>query len=181
MSKLQQFETLVKLCIEAAEEKYGKLPRIRIRFDLKGRAAGQAYYKRVRGVVEYGVRFNVAAMNIDWDHMVKETIPHEIAHIVAYAKPELGAKGHNAGWKRIAWSLGCKGERCHTMPLPPARASSRQRYFYRTDRGTELLVGPKHHARIQAMGTASGIYVKKTREYLDRHHYQEGATLKMAA
>jgi predicted SprT family Zn-dependent metalloprotease len=177
MSKLQQFETLVKLCIEAAEEKYGKLPPIRIRFDLKGRAAGQAGYRGTH----FFVRFNVAAMNIDWDHMVKETIPHEIAHIVAYAKPELGAKGHNAGWKRIAWSLGCKGERCHTMPLPPARASSRQRYFYRTEGGTELLVGPKHHARIQAMGKSAGIYVKKTREYLDRHHYQEGATLKIAA
>src|SRR5690606_26926054 len=136
----------VKLCIEAAEEKFGKLPTIRIKFDLKGRCAGQAGYRPG----EYFVRFNREALRVDWEHMVKETIPHEIAHIVAYAKPELGAKGHNAGWKRIAWALGCKGERCHTMKLTPARKTTRTRYFYRTDRGTELLVGPKHHANIQA-------------------------------
>lgn len=166
MANVNQFKMLVKLCIEAAEAKYGALPELDIRFDLKGRAAGMAGYRGGR----FYVRFNREAMELNWEHMVQETIPHEIAHIVAFAKPSLGAKGHNPAWRAIAQSLGCKGERCHTMNLTPARKV--RRYFYKLDSGMELMVGPKHHKQIQLLGKAAGIKVKRTGERLDRHHFK---------
>lgn len=166
MTSIANFTQLVRICIEAAEEKYGLLGPVDIRFDLKGMAAGQAQLRRGKLIV----RFNREALAKDWDHMVRETIPHEIAHLVAYARPNLGAKGHNAMWKRIAQSLGCKGDRCHTIQLTPTR--KRVRYFYKLPSGTELLVGPQQHKNIQKLGLAAGYKLKTTGERIDRCHYK---------
>lgn len=172
MHTTNDFTQLVRLCIAIAEEKYGALGPVAIRYDLKGRAAGMACCRIERATgkaSDLALRFNREAMQKDWDYMVRETIPHEVAHIVAYAKPELGAKNHNAQWRRISQSLGCKGERCHKMQLTPAKR--RNRFMYRTDSGLEVIAGPKHHNRIQQHGRLAGIRVASTRELLDRHHF----------
>ena len=174
MHTTNDFTQLVKLCLAIAEEKYGALGPVAIRYDLRGRAAGMACCKisRLTGEAsDLALRFNREAMQLDWDHMVRETIPHEIAHLVAYAKPELGAKNHNAQWRRISQTLGCKGERCHKIQLTPARRVTR--YKYRTDSGREVLAGPKHHKMIQMHGKLAGLRDRNTRELLDRHHFVE--------
>lgn len=166
MNTLADFTRLVQLCISAAAEKFGELPDIDIRYDLKGRAAGQAMHD---GRGNFAVRFNREAMQMDWEHMVKETIPHEIAHIVAFAKPELGASGHNAMWQRIAQSLGCKGDRCHTMKLTPAK--KRRFFLYILDSGERVKVARSGHEKIQRFGTAARYKLTKTNEYVDSRHF----------
>ncbi len=47
---------------------------------------------------------------------VRDTILHEIAHALAGPK-----HNHDAKWKSIARSIGCKAERCHTVDFAPAR------------------------------------------------------------
>jgi predicted SprT family Zn-dependent metalloprotease len=176
MNTLADFTKLVKLCIEAAEAKFGKLPNIEIRYDLKGRAAGQA--GRRAGV--YFVRFNKEAMQVNWEHMVQETIPHEIAHIVAFAMPQLGATGHNSQWRAISQTLGCKGARCHTMKLTPAKRRDIKRFVYEMD-GKEFLVGPKHHNLIQRHGKLAGIRLKSGGGYIDRGHFKAEKVYRRAA
>lgn len=174
MRTTEDFSKLVRLCIAAAEERWGSLGTVRISYNLRGRAAGMACCKIERAtgkVSDLELRFNREAMQKDWLYMVRETIPHEVAHLVAYAKPELGAKNHNTQWRRISQALGCRGERCHTMKLTPAKRVTR--YRYRTDTGAEVIAGPKHHKQIQAHGRLAGIRSRSTRELLDRHHFVE--------
>ena len=174
MNTQANFTQLVNLCLDIAREKYGDFGAVRIRYDLRGLSAGQARCNRDRvtgRAYDLELRFNKEAMAKDWDHLVRETIPHEVAHLVAYARPDLGAKNHNGGWVRIARSLGCRGDRCHTIGLTPARR--RLRYRYVTDSGMIVIAGPKHHKRIQEHGRLAGLKCALTGERLDRHHFKE--------
>lgn len=47
---------------------------------------------------------------------VRETILHEIAHALAGPK-----HNHDATWQRIARSIGCTADRCHTVDFAPAK------------------------------------------------------------
>jgi SprT protein len=174
MKTTADFTRLVNLCLDAARERFGDFPRVEIRYDLRGQAAGMACCKRSRLTGEasdFVLRFNVEAMQKDWAHMVCETIPHEVAHIVGYALPHLGARNHNAQWRRVSQSLGAKGDRCHTIQLTPAK--KRTRYLYVLDTGHRVVAGPKHHKMIQQHGRLAGLRCRETRVLLDRHHFQE--------
>lgn len=151
MKTLAEFTQLVKLCLASAAEKYGEIPHVDIRYDIRGKCAGMAgatsvnrYTGEVKGLY---LRFNREAIAKNWDEMVNQTIPHEVAHIVAYVHRHLGAKNHNYAWAQIDRSLGGTGERCHKMELTPGRRTSR--FLYRNEKGTEFNIGPKHHAGLQ--------------------------------
>lgn len=173
MRTTEDFTKLVRLCIAAAEERWGTIGNVRILYNLRGRAAGQASCRRTMDGTAYGfeLRFNREAMEKDWVHMVRDTIPHEVAHLIAFAHPRLGAKNHNRQWRAIAQALGCSGDRCHTMQLTPAK--KRTRYRYVLDNGQEVLAGPKHHLMIQLHGRLAGIRTRDTRQLIDRHHFKD--------
>lgn len=174
MKTLKDFTDLVNLCLKIAADKYGQMPAVTIRYDLKGRAAGMAGCRRSWDgtATDLYLRFNREALEKDWDHMVKQTIPHEVAHLVAYCFPRLGAKNHNSAWKMIDRSLGGTGERCHQMELTPAKA--RSRFIYVTASGAEVVVGPKHHKGLQE-GRYGYLRNKRTGEMIKREHYQRAA------
>ena len=50
------------------------------------------------------------------DAQVRDTVLHEIAHALAGPK-----HNHDATWKRIARSIGCTADRCHTADFAPAK------------------------------------------------------------
>lgn len=50
------------------------------------------------------------------DAQVRDTILHEIAHALAGPKHK-----HDATWKRIARSIGCTADRCHSVEFAPAK------------------------------------------------------------
>lgn len=117
--------------------------KVFLRFDLRGRAAGEAQLFRRKG--EGILRLNVEAFHLAPAEMLEDTIPHEVAHLVA-GWTRLG-RGHDAGWRRIAVELGSSGKRCHTLNLTPARRTLQ--HTYRATCGTEVVLGPQRHARIQ--------------------------------
>lgn len=176
MKTLADFTALVKLCIETAEAKYGKMDHIDIRYDLRGRAAGMAGGARrcclTGKVTGLYLRFNREAIAKDWDMMVQQTIPHEVAHIVAYSFPQLGADHHNWKWAEIDRSLGGTGARCHSLKLTPARQVSR--YTYVTNRGREVSIGPKHHKALQTRAGTVLTY-RKTGETVTKDGFQRAA------
>lgn len=47
------------------------------------------------------------------DHFVKDTIPHEVAHLVAGIVYE--DFGHGQGWKKVLRLMGWTTTRCHNM------------------------------------------------------------------
>ena len=143
MSELHDFRKLVELCIETAECFYGiSLESPNISFNLKGRAAGEASFHR--GV--YTLKFNPEAVRNHWEEMVKNTISHEVAHIVQHKMRDY--MSHDLEWKSIDRNLGGNGQRCHNFNLTPAKRKSIIRYKYVLPSGTEVLIGPASFSSI---------------------------------
>lgn len=142
----QQIIERCKKAFEIAERLYGvDMSNVAIRFDLKGRAAGQAY----RRSGQYGMRFNRDMLTREaFDHVLNNTVPHEVAHLVCFMSPVLG-QNHDSGWQRICISLGGTGKRGHPEEVVYGKGTT---YEYITDRGQKVRVGDRHHKHIQAGG-----------------------------
>ena len=138
--------------------------RVRIRYDIKGQCAGQAIERN--GV--YQLRFNPEAILNYNEDMTKDTIPHEVAHLVCFARPDLG-KDHDFGWKRVCRQLGGDDSRTHDMTLTKAKHKTIWRYEYNVD-GEVVMVGPKHHKHIQ-QSIASKIVSRKSGKRILRSHF----------
>lgn len=143
MTQVNQVLQKTKQLLAQAQELYGlDLSHVGIRFDLRGRAAGQA----CRRGAQYYIRYNRDMLTREaFDHVYNNTVPHEIAHIVCFMNPRLG-KNHDAGWARVCRQLGGNGERCHSEEVVYGKGHT---YEYTTDRGHKVRVGDKYHAMVQ--------------------------------
>ena len=109
------------------------LPKVDIRFDLKGRAAGMAGGTRSfmqAGATNLYVRFNVDHMRLggqSWEHLLNDTVPHELGHSYCQAFPQLG-RNHDAGWKRVCVALGGNGSRCYKQEEAPEAVAKAKPY-----------------------------------------------------
>ena len=124
--------------------KFGvSLADVNVRFDLKGRSAGQA---QRRGTT-YNVRFNADMLTREaFDHVLNNTVPHEAAHIVCFKNPSLG-NNHDHGWVRVCRGLGGSAARTHTEDVIYGKGYT---YEYTTTAGHKVRIGDKHHAAVRA-------------------------------
>lgn len=147
--QLQQIRNRVQECIQRAEALFNiKLPAVEIRFDLRGRAAGMAC--RVGG--RYSVRFNIEHIRLGGktlEHMISDTVPHEVAHTVCQAYPQFGHR-HDAGWQRVCRALGGSGSRCYGEDDAPEAVAAQRPYVYITTTGHEVRVTKIIHSKIQS-------------------------------
>ena len=98
----------------------------------------------------YNLEVNVQAIEVDWDHVAYETIPHEMAHIVNHYINGNQVKTHGIEWRRIARRLGCQGNRTHDMPLQKVRQRKPSRKFtYVATCGTKIEISSIRHNRLQ--------------------------------
>jgi len=134
----------VQQCVARGNELYGiTLPTLGIRFDLKGRSAGMA----CRDGSNYFLRFNADMMTREsWDHIINNTVPHEVAHSFCQYQPLLG-RNHDSGWARVCRALGGTGERCHDEEVVFGKGYT---YEYLTDRGKKVRMGDKYHIMVQS-------------------------------
>ena len=141
--RIQEVRTKIAELVLRANQLYNiTLPPIDVRFDAKGRAAGWAGLKDDR----YFMRFNLEMMRGNgWDHIINDTVPHELAHIVCFYQPTLGRR-HNPGWKRVCMQLGGSGERCHKEETAYAHGRT---FAYTTTTGHTVKVSETIHRRIQ--------------------------------
>ena len=146
-SQAQQILERCQQVIAKAKELYGlDMSKVQIRFDLRGRAAGQAY----RRGMQYGVRFNRDMLTREaFDHVLNNTVPHEIAHIACFMNPNLGSN-HNRGWERVCVALGGSGATRHQEDVVMGKGTT---YEYITDMGHSVRIGDRHHRHVQAGGT----------------------------
>jgi predicted SprT family Zn-dependent metalloprotease len=135
-----------------------KVPQIDIRFDLRGRSAGQA---SARGW-NYFMRFNRdMILNAGWDHLLNDTVPHELAHIICFANGS--DRGHGYNWKRTCRELGGSGERCHSEAVVYAKGRT---FVYTTSTGTTVNLSETKHRKIQQ--GAAYTFKDRSRGRLDR-------------
>jgi predicted SprT family Zn-dependent metalloprotease len=139
----QQIIDKCKTVFAKAKELYGlDMSQVGIHFDLKGRAAGMA----CRRGNQYFMRFNRDMLTREaFDHIINDTVPHEIAHCVCFMNRALGSN-HDAGWARVCRALGGTGDRTHSEEVVYGKGHT---YEYTTDRGHKVRMGDRHHATVQ--------------------------------
>lgn len=109
----QAFARLVREKLNEASRVYGVTTHdVQISLNLTGGTClGKGgYFGGKHDIPGWGVLFNVQNLFHNWDDMVNDTIPHEVAHLVCI---RMGwDKGHGPKWKRICRELGGTGKRC---------------------------------------------------------------------
>jgi len=107
----------VAFYIDLASELYGmdfEVPRVR--YDIRGTTAGQAR------AYQWAVRFNPVLLQENFEDMIEQTVPHEVAHLVARKKTPYRIKPHGHEWKQIMRDFGKSATRCHDYDTSNARA-----------------------------------------------------------
>jgi predicted SprT family Zn-dependent metalloprotease len=163
----ERFEAVRKqtqAVLARARELYGVDINPIIGFNLTGKVAGWASCKHCAGGDRlYGLRFN--RQLIEGKHfqdILAETVPHEVAHLICFARPELGRK-HDAGWRRVCLALGGNGKTRHDYDVVA------NTWDYITDLGHRVTIRPRDHARVQAGETLRFRGGKGTINRLSRH------------
>lgn len=103
----------IEQAFQKAEQVFGrKFERAGIRFDIRGDSgkAGTAQVMPCRTI-----RLNPRLYRQNPSHIVNDTCPHEVAHLVAFDLYGREGWGHGPRWKNVMRALGQKPERCHNL------------------------------------------------------------------
>ncbi len=102
------------------------LPRLRVRCDLRGQAAGQ-FRVRDDGLLE--IRYNLAMAQLQPEAFVDRTVPHEVAHAVTWLLHGRRARPHGPEWQAVMRHLGvAEPDRCHHYRLPEQGVRRQRRW-----------------------------------------------------
>lgn len=162
--RIQAMQDRIKQGIAKAETLYNIKLSPLVLFDLRGKRAGCAQCNRCRWtgkVSNLKLRFNQQFINNEhFQDMLDNTVPHELAHLVCFLRPDLG-NNHDNGWRMVCMALGGNGNTRHDY-----KVEIKNGFTYRASCGTEVSVSKVIHTKIQAGQTR---ILKKTRGRIDRY------------
>lgn len=117
-------------------------PEVAVRCNLRGASAGQ--FRRHRdGRLE--IRYNLAMARQQPKDFIAETVPHEVAHLVAWLLFGDRIKPHGPQWQSVMRYLGvAEPKRCHQFELA-APARRQRRWHYRCDCREHQLSSTRHN------------------------------------
>lgn len=161
-------------------------------FDLKGTSAGQCrwiikskeiiewvnFHGRTQKLTqnrisELVIRINTEAMVKNFDIVLNDTLPHEIAHALCAKYPYFG-KNHDKGWKHVCIKLGGSGDRTHSLQLTKAKKT--RSFLYVVD-GREFTLKLTRHNRLQNKKVLYYIGSHSNKEfYIFSRHFVEEIT-----
>lgn len=135
---------LVGFYIDLANEIYGiNLTLPEIMFNLKGQVAGTANFWA------WTLKFNPILLVENFDDMISQTVPHEVANLVARKKSMCPIKPHGNEWKSVMRAFGKQPLRCHSYDTTNAKTRVTEKYLYEcTGCKKQLKVGKIRHNRI---------------------------------
>lgn len=116
-------EFVTKLIEDAVLVVWEKFPNLdfpipNIDTTLKGNFAGKAIYSK------YMVKINLEIP----EHGARNTVFHEVAHLVAHKLYPIIERGHGRYWRSIMYQMGEEPTRCHNYGLTPARKKRKFSY-----------------------------------------------------
>ncbi len=116
----------VEQCYLLAEQHFSRsFHRPQISFALRGKAAGVAHIGRNL------LRFNSLLYQQNRDDFLRQTVAHEVAHLLAHELYGRGIRPHGPQWQGIMQEVfGLPALRCHSYQLP---ATPQTMYRYRCD------------------------------------------------
>lgn len=144
-------EQKVQSTIYTLQEKLGDPYNITIKaptvtYDLKGTTAGMAVFDRLTKTGN--IRINNALLYTDhYEDMIQDTVPHEVAHIVA-RQVYGNIKPHGKEWQYVMALLGLSATRCHDYDVTHSRTHIKFTYTCRC--GPIHKVGSALHTKMQS-------------------------------
>lgn len=137
-----------RLSVEACDaEAFVSVPAIR--FDLTGQTAGMAVYDRRGDPRDRAlVRINAALLRDNPKHIIQQTVPHEVAHVVSRWLWGKDIRPHGHEWKSVMRKFGKQPTRCHTMDTTSSRRLPTYSYRCACQNLTEMT--SIRHRRAQA-------------------------------
>lgn len=121
------------------------LDNIPVVFFAKGGNAGVAKCRETFNGAMYNIEFNVSYIHANFDEMVNNTLPHEIAHVMGHIAT--GKMDHGPVWKRMCRAIGGSGNRTHNYEVKRARRT--RKILYIASCGTEIWLTKNMHTKIQ--------------------------------
>lgn len=133
---IQKVEARVKECLVIAKNKWPdkefEMPEIR--YDVKNTHGGLAYGK------EWMIRLNLILCYENEEHFIKQTVAHEVAHLIqrrVYGvvreieingqKITKRVQAHGPEWKSVMELLGIPADRCHNYDVSSIQTSKRKK------------------------------------------------------
>jgi SprT protein len=118
------------------------LPCPAIRFDLRGRSAGQV---RIARDGTCTIRYNARLLERHPEDFLHTTVAHEVAHYAAYARYGRNIRPHGPQWQDIMRALGADPSRCHDYDTEGLDARRLRRHVYHCACGEHLLTSIRHN------------------------------------
>ncbi|MEE9357423.1 SprT family zinc-dependent metalloprotease [Candidatus Vondammii sp. HM_W22] len=133
--------------LRQAERHYNRtMPEIEIRFDLRGRGAGMVCFPVIG---KPSIRYNKLLLKENFEIFLAETVPHEIAHLVARTLFGKKIRPHGAEWKSVMDYFGIEAKRCHDFDVSRSSRRSLERFNYLCSCREHQLTSIRHN-RAQA-------------------------------
>lgn len=124
-----------------------QLPIPVVRFDLKGKIAGQAVLPR-RGKAPCHIRINHQLLGSHPREILERTVPHEVAHVAMHQVHGHRVRPHGPEWKALMQAFGVDASTRHDLP---ARAVRRLRHFrYRCGCEEDVWLTSIRHNRVMS-------------------------------
>lgn len=143
----REAQELTKRLLASAARHFGrKMREPMIRFDLRGKTAGQ-----VRSTDGHAclIRYNNSLLARHPKEFLARTVPHETAHVVAFRLFGPRVQPHGQEWQAIMTLFGASAERCHSYDVEGLQTRRLRRYSYRCACKTHELTSIRHN-RIQS-------------------------------
>lgn len=117
-----EIESIVGEALSLLSDIYGVMvEKPTIVYDIKGTKAGQARSETINGKKHYTIRVNNDLLYGEHlEEMLRQTIPHEVAHIFVY-QVWPGVSGHGGEWRSVMRQLGLDPKRTHRYKVQKAR------------------------------------------------------------
>lgn len=129
--------------LEAAAQHFRTpIPQPVIRFDLRGRTAGQI---RIHEAQTWEIRYNPTLLARNPEDFLAQTLPHEVAHLVAYRLFGRRIRPHGPQWRAVMGFFGASPERCHRYDVSGLPARRLRHYEYRCGCRVHRLSSIRHN------------------------------------
>ena len=139
---LDETERLLKLAESHFDTRF---PRPDVRFDLSGKSAGMAVFARRRDPL---IRYNRQLLRQNGQAFIRQTVPHEVAHLVARFLHGYRIRPHGAEWAAIMRLFDAVATRCHNFSLHDVPQRSMRYFAYRCDCREHRLSAIRHNRRL---------------------------------
>lgn len=117
------------------------MPTVKIYFDLRGQAAGKVTFQENSAPV---IRYNMKLLLENEERFLSQTLPHEVAHVVARSLFGTGIRPHGPEWQGVMHLFGVEASRCHDYDTSRSRVRRLQRYNYKCGCGPHQLTSIRH-------------------------------------